>query len=387
MKKLILITCALVLASCASQTPPFPNKRPLTQEGINAIGKTGIVVIENPFGVSKGWHRKDNSSGASSLEAALVASIIDSIANARPAGRARKVANAVGEFVKAPDLDASLVSQFTGQITPADAPVGEGITFGSVTTRQRILMPAPMNDVIELATTYTISLDASVLLVEARASYLSSALVYSTPYTFAGKVPKSERSGPVYTNTFKYYSNQIPIPAMSPELQEDLAAAITQSYQDKKGAPPAPGSGDFRAMTKYVNYARDARLAPSELAIFREREWTRDEAALLKAEIDKAHAFIAKYLLLDLNTTAVPSLTGADEVLEMLEHDRIVRRIGTGVDSGTYVSSTGEFLGNSIFGNAIMISEEQSNRLRELQKQASKAKAAAQAKLPTKARS
>lgn len=210
-------------------------------------------------------------------------------------------------------------------------------------------------------------------------------MAYSTPYTFVGSVPKSQRSGPVYANDFKYYSSRIQPPSMTPELQEYLAATIAESYRDEKGAPPAPGSGDFRAMTKYVNYARDARLAPSELTIYLEREWIKDDAALLKAEIEKAHAFIVKYLLLDINMTTVPSLTGQDEVLETLEGNRSVKRIGSGVGSGSYVS-LGELSGTSRFGNAIMISKEQTMRLRELQKQASKAKAAAQLKSSEKAR-
>lgn len=153
MKKLILITCAFALASCATKTSPFPSKRPLPQASITAIGKTSAIVNESALGVSKSWFQKNSSYAAQSVEAALILNIADSIANARPAGRARRAANAMAEFVKAPALDSSLVSHLKGQIVAADAPSGSGITLGSVTTRQRILMPEAAENALELTTT------------------------------------------------------------------------------------------------------------------------------------------------------------------------------------------------------------------------------------------
>ncbi len=376
-----MIACALALAGCATATP-FPSKRPLTQAGVDAIGQTSVVVNESEFGVAKSWFMTDSSATGAQygLIGAIVSATMDAIINAGPSRRAHKAANEIAEFVPAQALNASLVTHLNGQIAAADAPRPTGVSVGSVATRQRILTPTPAEKAVEISTDYTLSEDASVLRVTAHASYQSASMTYATPYTFKGTPPKSELSGPVYANTFTYYSSQVPVPVMSPELQQRLIASIEETYRDASGAPPAADSPDFKAMTKELEDARDDKFTKSEIAIFLTREWLKDGAAPLKAEVERAHAFIAKYVVLDLNTTTVPALTGEDELLETADDQRTVRRIGSSVQSGSYVSSPGGVSSFSTYGNAVRISKGQEERLKQLRDQASQARAAARAR-------
>jgi ornithine cyclodeaminase/alanine dehydrogenase-like protein (mu-crystallin family) len=64
---------------------------------------------------------------------------------------------------------------------------------------------------------------------------------------------------------------------------------------------------------------------------------------------------VAKYVALDINRTAVPSLVGTDELLETSADDRTVRRIGSGVQAGSYVSSAANVLSPATYGNTIAI--------------------------------
>ena len=106
-------------------------------------------------------------------------------------------------------------------------------------------------------------------------------------------------------------------------------------------------------MNHELENARDNNLTKDEISIFLTREWLRDHGARLHQEIEQAHEFLARYISLDMNRTAVPSITGQDELLETMADERTVRRIGLGTAAGSYISSAANVTSFSTYGNAI----------------------------------
>ena len=87
---------------------------------------------------------------------------------------------------------------------------------------------------------------------------------------------------------------------------------------------------------------------------------------MLKREIENSHAFIARYVVQDLNSAAVPSFTGQDELIETLAGGRTVRRVGAGLDAGTYVSAPGDLKAFATYGNAVAISKVQADKISKI---------------------
>ena len=81
----------------------------------------------------------------------------------------------------------------------------------------------------------------------------------------------------------------------------------------------------------------------------------RDRGGPLQREVDTAHEFVAKYLVLDINRTAIPSVSGTDELLETLPDDRTVRRIGAGIEAGAYASSAANVMMPATYGNTAAV--------------------------------
>lgn len=376
MRILFCALAALSLAACA--TTPVPNARPLNDAQITAMGPTTITVAENNHGVGKSWFAQDSSAAGASygLIGALVSATVDAIANSFPAKRATQAADEVAEIMPVDTLNASLADHFRRQMSP-DAAAGV-VVVGEVTTVQKITDPAVVNDAVEIAAAYRLSEDASTLQIIVSMTYANTELPYVTPYTFEGSTPKSELTGPTYRNTFTYYSRQLPVPVLTPELKERLIASVEQSARDENGALPAEGTDAFKAMTKELDQARDDTLTKGEIAIFLTREWIKDNGALIRAEVDSAHALVARYALLDLNRTTVPSLEGQDELVETLPDGRTVRRIGAGVLAGSYESSPAEVSGFTTYGNTMSIARVHTERMEAL-RNAARASARARA--------
>lgn len=360
---------ALSLAACVT-VEPVPNARPLNAAQVEALGPTSVVVAENNSGVMKSWVRQDSSAAAASqgLIGVLVGAAIDGIMNYAPSRRARAAADELAGVMPAEALNESLVEHFSRQI--ATAAPGEGVVVSDVRTVQKLTSPGAVDDALEVTTSYLLSEDATTLQVSVAVAYQNADIPYVTPYTFEKAPPKSELSGPLYRNVFTYSSDQLPVPTLTPELRERLIASIQESARDESGALPAEGTDEWKAMNRELEEARDDRLTKAETAIFLAREWTRDGGALLRAEIEKAHAFVAKYAILDMNRTAIPSLTGVDEVVETLPDGRTVRRVGPGVLAGSYVSVPGRVSDFVTYGNAAAIAEVNETRTRNLQEQA-----------------
>jgi hypothetical protein len=379
MKFMVAVAAATLLSGCVA-AQKHPNTRPMSAETIQAVGKAPVVVAEVNNGIEKSWYMVDSSAAAASygLIGGLVSGIMDAIMNAGPSKRANKAANEIAELVPAEALTASLVQHLQSQVPAAEAPVN-GASLASVTTVQKITSPAAADGALEITSTYTLSEDASAFRVIARASIQGKSLPYKTPYKFEKSVPKTELAGPVYRNTFTYHSAQLPVPTFTPELRDRLVANIEASYKDANGAPPAADSDDAKALAKELEKARDDELTKDEIAIFLAREWLKDNGAMLKREVEGAHAFIAKYVAQDLNSTTVPSFDGQEQLLDTA-NGRTVRRTGAGLEAGSYVSAPADMTSFTTYGNAIAIAKVHSEKISELSKQAKAAKQAKQKK-------
>lgn len=359
-----IVACALAalsLAACA--TTPVPNMRPLNAEQIAAMGPTPVVIAENNNGVAKSWLRQDSSAAGASqgFIGVLVAAAMDGIMNYAPGRRAGRQADELAEAMPVAVLNESLADHFRRQI-PA-APTPGAVVVAEVDTVQKIQAPAIVDDALEVTANYRMSEDSTTLQVEVGLLYQNPDIPYVTPYVFEDSPPKEETTGPTYRNTFTYFSQQLPVPVLTPELKERLIASVEENARDENGALPVEGTDAFKAMTRALEEARDNELSKGEISIFLTREWTRDNGALLRAEIDNAHALAARYAVLDMNRTAVPSLTGVDEVVETLPDGRIVRRIGSGPLAGSYVSGPSNVTSFTSYGNTISIGRANQERI------------------------
>ena len=351
-----IVACALAalsLAACA--TTPVPQARPLNAEQIAAIGPTSVAVTANNNGVAKSWMRQDSSAAGASqgVLGVLVSAAIDGIMNYAPGQRAARQADELAEAMPVNALTTSLADHFRRQI-PAN-PTPASVVVSDVVTVQKIEVPTPVDDALEVTASYRMSEDSTTLQVDVALRYQNPDIAYVTPYVFEGSPPKEETMGPVYRNTFTYFSQQLPVPVLTPELKERLVASVEESSRDENGALPAADTDAFRAMTKALEEARDDDLSKGEISVFLTREWARNNGALLHAEIENAHALAARYALQDMNRTAVPSLDGLDEVVETLPDGRIIRRIGSGYMAGSYVSAPSNVTSFTSYGNTISI--------------------------------
>src|SRR6185503_7529235 len=156
--------------------------------------------------------------------------------NAGPAGRAQQTADDLATIALADKLNQSLRAQFDA-MKVAQAPDGSGVRIAEVSTVQKILSPAAVNDAVEVNISYTLSEDATALNIVATAAYSDPAAKYVTPYTFK-TVPKDELDGPLYRNSFVYESNRFALPTLGPEIKRAMVEAIQKKYIAKTGSLP-----------------------------------------------------------------------------------------------------------------------------------------------------
>ena len=360
MRIVVCALAALSMAACAS-VPPVPNARPLNASHIETLGPTPVTVSENNTGVGKAWLAQDSSAAGASqgMLGVLISAAFDAMMNAGPSRRATQAADEIAEVMPVDALNASLVEHFQHQVSAA--PAG-GVSVSEVKLSQRRTGPLIINDNVEATASYLLSEDATTLQVVVNLSYTNPAVPYVTPYTFEEAPPKSELSGPLYRNSFTWYSRQLPVPVLTPELRERLIASIQDSARDESGALPVEGTDAFKGMTRELEEARDDKLTKAEISIFLTREWSKDNGALLRAEVEAAHAFIARYTVIDMNRTTIPSLTGQDEIVETMADGRTIRRLGSGVMTGSYVSSPSDVMSFSTYGNSVAVARAHSPR-------------------------
>ena len=130
-------------------------------------------------------------------------------------------------------------------------------------------------------------------------------------------------------------------------------------------------------MAKELVAAPDDNFTKDEIAIVLTREWLRNDSALFRQAIESAHAFAVKLILQDLNYAVVPQFDGMDELLKTLPDSGTVRRIGAGVEVGTYLSSPGKVAAFTAYGNVFAIAKAQEEKIRPLNEQARAAKKSA----------
>ncbi|HVY88955.1 MAG TPA: hypothetical protein VG942_08815 [Hyphomonadaceae bacterium] len=376
---------AALLGACAS-VEPHPSKRPLTQAEISQLSDTNFALVENNEGIATSWLMADSSaSGAQyGLIGALVSASMDAMMNAGPGGRAQQAADDLATVALTDKLNKSLQSQFDAMKISQQP--GGGVRIAEVSTVQKILSPSTVNDAVEVTISYTLSEDATAINVVATATYNNSGMKYATPYKFKS-VPKDELSGPIYRNSFVYESNRFSLPTLTPEVKQQLVDAIQKKWVAKTGSLPVSAnagprksrfstpvkeSKDFEDMTKEIKAANDNTLSKEEASALLTGEWLKSGGAPLLHELEAADAFIAKYIIADLNNPAVPSLEGSDQVVEQLEGGRTVRLVGAGFGAGSYVSSPGGLKAVTTFGNAVQIADVHRKRIQELQDTAKK---------------
>jgi hypothetical protein len=370
MKRILASAMCLAVAACA--TEPVPNARPLTQASIDAMGPTRVSVTGSEMGVSKAWYFTEVNGGGMGLIGAVAGAIATAIINAAPSARAHKQADEVAKLEPVEVLNDSLLTTVKSE----GAKGAGGVSFSDAILTYKAANPDPMDDTVEITTFYTLSEDSSVLRIVAVASYSNAAIPYKTPYTFKSSPPSSETKGPLYRNTFTYYSTPLPVPTLTPELRERLIANIKESAMQATGAMPAEGTQEYKSMQREITLANDDKLTPNEVSLFLTREWLKNDGAKIKEEVARAHAFIAHYVQLDMNRTAVPSLTGEDELVETTADQRTVRRVGKGLEAGSYVSSAADVTQFATYGNAIAISKSTETFVKGLKEKAAAAKSA-----------
>lgn len=354
MRRVVASFLCLAMAACAT-VEPVPGARPLSQANIEAIGPTKLSVTGNETGVSKSWYYTQVNGGGAGLIGAIAGAIAAAIINAAPSYRAHKQADEVAEVQTVEALNASLVAKMKEEA--GKAATSPGVTFPDILLAYKAPRAGILDDTVEITTSYTLSEDSSVLRIVAAATYSNKAIPYKTPYTFTKATPKSETTGPLYQNTFTYYSTPLPIPTLTPELRERLIANIRESAQDATGAAPLEGTTEYKAMQREIELANDDKLTPNETSLFLTREWLRDDGAMIKEEVRRAQDFITRYLLLDINRTVIPNVAGEDELLETAADQRTVRRMGKGYAAGSYVCSAADVTAFATYGNTIAIAK------------------------------
>ena len=370
MRAFAVLPLCFVLAACAT-VEPSPSARPLSPANLAALGPTRASITADQGGVGKSWFYTEVNGAGAGLAGVIGGLIAGAIINAAPSHRANRQATEIAEVITPERLNESLDAKFKAL---AAAPQEGKVTFSDVVVTQKVLAPGELDDTLEIATSYTLSEDSSVLRVISTATYKSAAIPYKTPYTFKKQTPASETTGPLYRNVFTYYSTPLPVPVLTPELKERLAASVRDSMRNESGALPAEGTGEYKSMLHDVELAQDDKLSSGESSVFLTREWLKNHGAPLKQEIERAHAFIAKYALLDVNRTVIPSLEGTDELLETTTDDRTVRRIEAGVGAGSYVSSAANAATPATYGNAVAVGKATEDYVNGLKHPAKKAK-------------
>lgn len=117
-----------------------------------------------------------------------------------------------------------------------------------------------------------------------------------------------------------------------------------------------------------VSNARDGKLDKSEMSIFLIRSWLADDGALVKSEIEKSHAMLAKHLMLDMQRMDIPSLDGQDTVLETLDDGREVIMLGSTTLAGSIVSRPGQAAALASWGNSVKYPEKNLETIRAIHK-------------------
>lgn len=342
-----LIGCALAalsLAACAAGDATYAHR--LTPEQITRIGATPVSVTDSNLGITVTWPQRDSTSGAMIPNTAagglgaLLAMGIDAWANAEPQRRANQTADEFETVFTAEALNSALEQSFRGL---AAAPVEGAVTVSGVSRSFKLTHPGAVNDAIEIVTIYQASDYSNVLKITALVSYRDAA------------------GFQLYNNIFTYYSAEVVAPPLTRTTQLTLIDAIERSARRATGEVPTSGT---TAGVDYIRDSGDARddfLTRAEKGILVTDLWTRDNGALLRAEIANAHALITRYVLLDINRPADPTAVPGDAIIETMADGRTVQRIQAGFMAGTYEFRPAGPASRATFSNGLGLSRNMYN--------------------------
>lgn len=312
---------ALTLAACASQAPYAQH---MTAEQIALAGPTSVSVTDNNLGMVSTWPKRDSSAAAGGLIAygtpqgiagGLLSIGIDALANSEPQRRAIETADEFETIFTAEALNASLEEGFRQMIAAESA---GRISVADVSRSLKVSRPEPINNAIEVLATYEVAEYSNALRITAYVTY------------------RDETGAPRYANRFVYYSRELEAPELDQEVRVALVNAIHKRFRDADGQLPRYGTIAQVDFTRDIREARDDFMTRAERAILVTDQWTRDDGALLRAEIANAQALLARYVLLDINSTPTADVTTEDQLVETLPDGRTVYRLAGGFWAGSY---------------------------------------------------
>lgn len=353
----VAASAAALLSACAT-SEPHPWKRPLSLDQASTLGETRLSLVENNDGVVASWFAQDSSAAGAQygLIGALVTATMDGMANGSPSDAAQRTADELARIASVDRINQGL----SEQMKTASVVETYKVRFGDIVTTQKLGLDekarAAPDDTIEFTVTYTLSQDATALKAIGNAVYSRADAKYATPYTFK-TVPEEELGGPIYRNTFIYESNRVTPPPPTAEMKAAWAEQVRVSYMKRHGKLPVKGGSGYGAYQNDLAEANNDTMSAEEAGLVVAKGWTLNNGAALLTELNSAHAFFAKYLLLDLNSPAVPRLDGQDEILETLPDGRVVRLVGFGGGAGSYLSTPGNLTTTTTWGNAIQIAQ------------------------------
>lgn len=347
----LLGATAMMVTACAT-APTVPSKRPMTVEAKTKMGSPDVHVLSNDLGIGASWFQQQSNGGGAGLAGVLGAAIADGIMNAAPSSRASKAANEVAEKIVADDLNASFIEALkTAKMNDGGEMIVQSVSLVNGSDKS-----LDYDGKVAVSVSYVLAEDASAFRATANAQYENADIPYVTPYTFEKKVPKSQLGGPVYRNQFVFNSKQFEAPILTEDLKVELVKSVENSFRGEDGMLPTEGA-DFKKMQKRIEKAQDDKLKKSEISVFLVQRWLENDAADMKSEISEAHRFIAKYLLTDLKSTDVPTLSGSDDIVETTDSGRVVKLVGEGMSAGSYVSEPGNLYSFTTYGNAVNYSK------------------------------
>lgn len=344
---LVCIAGVAVLVSGCATTKQIPLARKLTPELMRDLGQTDVVVVKNRAGITAGWTSAayNNQGGfqnftyaippgtspvAAGIGAGIGQAIAIAILDAAPSARARKSANKINTGLDRDDLNRQMVEKLKSAMSEGPVKIGDVsvVEFDRKT-------PDP-DDKFKIAVQYMLAEDASALRVKAVVSYNNSDLSYQTPYDFGGKIPKSQKEGPLYWNTFTYDSDRFEAPALTPEVKTKLVSAINAQYDEEiaelRLSDMASSRKDkkIRKLTskreKALKAAQDEKLSKTEKATLLIDKWRGDKSPVLSKSISDAQSFIAEYVVRDINDSHVPVFEPSEEI-KIKGKDRLRRLV------------------------------------------------------------
>lgn len=379
MKK--LVTTALMVTAlssgCAMQLDPV--KRPMQQATLDQLKEPIPVVMQTPErnGIATSYFAQDSSAAGAQygLIGALTTAVIDGIANANPYEIAQTNANRIAETFKGDELLNQAYASLSAnkKLTPANL----NLVLSAPTPVPAKSTKTTTPDGLSIDVGYIFKTDMSGLRIYAAVALNQKGKVYTSPYVGKdGKTSKPDNSGLLYSNSFSYFSQQLPVPVKS-QSEIDAKVAEIKAAATKNGVLPKKDSQAYAKMTNEIKQAQKPEYTPKEISDKLADQWLANNGEKLKTEIKAAHEFLAVQIYKDLARLDVPDYKGtSDTVLETAADGRAIKLLGIGYNAGMVQSQPKDFVSTG-WGNATIYPEtekEKKEKAKETTKEKAKAK-------------